>query len=189
MSSNKKPEFFNFDLEESNKPQSETNKLVKKQVEKTESQNTDEEKAIIDALNISKVTEFSVEILKPNFIQRILRKKYKVYEVKKVVLSQMTEITKRHLQLPEMDIETDEGLNKIIESVNENTINNVVEIVAIFFEGINFKKSTVKFLKDNLSTKETLNAVRNIINICVYQSFIATTLILKALSMKKKVLK
>ena len=183
MSKDKKAQFFNQNAKVSNKPVSKDNPIIEKKepLYKKELDDKEIEKQILESLN-TKATEFTFEILKPNFWQKLRKQTTKTFHVKKVVFSQVAKMTKIMLDIPELNLENMKADEQFLESMkmaSEENILKVMKVISIFLTG-DIDNKTVNFLFNNLSTNESIEIMFNILAQSNYQAFTVTTLLTKA---------
>ena len=182
----KKVEFYNSNSKIPNKKNSKGNQrkeLITKKTDIKVNENLHEvEKKVLEAVS-NQSTTFDIDILKPTFLDRILRRTIKTYKVKKVVFAQVTMISRILLDIPSLNLK---GLNSqeiLIEAITlagSKEIDKILEIITIFLEGAKEpSKKTIKFLSENLDMKEIFDFVSNIISNAGYMDFIYTTLLIQ----------
>lgn len=146
---------------------------------------------MLDSLNEKQKTEVKISILKPNFLQKVLKKDKKKYFVYPLTMAQSVEVAKRLLLIPNIDLKgLDEyqALNESIKNATKENVINLCEIISLFLEG-QIKEKTVKFLYENLSFSEVSNFVLNIIVNAGFVDFTTTTFLIQNTQQLKTVAK
>ena len=118
---------------------------------------------------------FTILIENPTLIQKILRKKNRIYEVKKhTTLNQNIKIAKLLIDIPELkikDLSESELLDKNIEYVAKYS-ETLIEVISILL-----KEKDKEFLKNNLSNSDIFAIILEMLGMVDFQAF-TTTIVL-----------
>jgi len=175
--------FFNENAQEKNKPVSNENPIIESK-EAEYSKEIDAkivEKEILNSL-ANKSTEFVIDIIEPNLWQKITKKTFRTFSIRKITLSRVAAITAILKDLPFVDLTNLDGGELAMAGMDiltEENANKMFRIICIFLEGEE-KKEVINFLSKNLDSNDILEYAYNIIKLAGYQNFILTTSLLKA---------
>ena len=175
--------FFNENAQEKNKPVSNENPIIESK-EAEYSKEIDAkivEKEILNSL-ANKSTEFVIDIIEPTLWQKITKKTFKTFSIRKITLSRVAAITAILKDLPFVDLTNLDGGELAMAGMDiltEENANKMFRIICIFLEGEE-KKEVINFLSKNLDSNDILEYAYNIIKLAGYQNFILTTSLLKA---------
>ena len=175
--------FFNENAQEKNKPVSNENPIIENK-EAEYSKEIDAkivEKEILNSLS-NQSTEFVIDIIEPNLWQKITKKTFRTFSIRKITLSRVAAITAILKDLPFVDLTNLDGGELAMAGMDiltEENANKMFRIICIFLEGEE-KKEVINFLSKNLDSNDILEYAYNIIKLAGYQNFILTTSLLKA---------
>ena len=176
---NRKTEVFNPNLKNPTKPKTNNNQEIDKNLIDYASSfiNKNTEKNILKSINTKERTQITIDYLKPNLLQKLVRKTTKVFYIKALVMAQSTKIAEILLDLPDIILDEKQDSKDLfdlalINANKENTI-KLCNVISIFLVG-EIDKKVSNFIYNNLTYTEVLSLVVDIIKNGGFVDFIYT---------------
>lgn len=143
--------------------------------EKEKKQDSKTENLILGILNKEPVT-IDIILSKPNFFQKLFKKKSVKHELYPVVLSDLIKITKLLNSIPKHDFENKDDSTLFIESIDllAEHADKFLKIIQII------TGAKLKMLSDNLTTDDILKIIQVFVSLSNVQNFLISIALTRA---------